>query len=105
MAKSKGSSGSRGSSAGAAGKVVRRKVKLSLHPDTVHRLQIEAFGRGVAVGELVDELVAAAPRRFVLTDRGRGSAGLAGAPDSAALGGSGASGVVGTLGVHREDVA
>lgn len=70
----KGRRGSKGSGEGPV-KPERVKLKLSLDRETVRLLRLEAFGRDVPVGLVVDELVRSTPQRFVLTDRGSRGAG------------------------------
>lgn len=48
-------------------------LKLSVDRETARLLRLEAFGRDCSLGALVTELVRNAPRRFVLTDRSKGS--------------------------------
>lgn len=51
----------------------RVKVKLSLDRETLRLIRLEAFGRDCPLGQVVEDLVKASPRRFVLTDRLKGS--------------------------------
>lgn len=105
MARAKGSRVSAGQSSAGQGKPSRVKVKLSLDPETVRRLKLEAFGRDCPVGLVVDEMVAAAPRRFVLMDRARGSQGAEVQGSPAAEGVQAAQGAVRALGLHSSEVA
>lgn len=74
--KGQGTKGSKGSADIARVKSDRVVLKLSLDRETVRRLKLESFGRDVSVGLVVDELVQASPRRFVLMDRARGAQGV-----------------------------
>lgn len=106
MARVRDSSGAKVRPFEAAGKGKGIKLKLTLSVETVHRLRLEAFGRGCPIGLVVDELVAAAPRRFVLQDRARGAQGAEVQGSPAAEGVPAPQGAVRALGVvSREECA
>jgi hypothetical protein len=48
-------------------------LKITVPVETKRILQIEALGRGCSLGDVVAELVRSVPRRWVLSERGRGS--------------------------------
>ena len=98
----KGPRGSKGSPVESPNKATRIKVKLSLSIEAHRVLGLEAFGRGVSLGQVVEELIRSSPRRFVLVDRGRGSQGTIGAEEPTAEGGQRAPGPPLALGVVSE---
>jgi hypothetical protein len=75
MARVKGSKGVEGSKPHGPARPDSVKLKLSIDRETARLLRLEAFGRDCSLGQVVTELVRASPRRFVLTDRLKGSAG------------------------------
>ena len=50
-------------------------LKLTVSRETARVLRLEAFGRDCSLGQVVADLLRSSPRRFVLTERSRGSAG------------------------------
>jgi hypothetical protein len=105
MARIKGSRGGDGLRPGEPQKPAKVKLKLSLDRETVRLLKLEAFGRDCPIGQVLDDLVRATPRRFVLTDRGPRSSAAPESPGQApAEGPSRARGDFPALGVVSEAV-
>ena len=79
------------------------KLKLSLDPQTVRLLRLEAFGRDCTLSQVITEMVRSIPRRFVLTDRGtKGTVGTETPPLGFTSGASVTHGGTGSLGVVSE---
>jgi hypothetical protein len=105
MAKARSPKGSQGSRPGEALKPETVTLKVTVSREVARRLKLESFGRDCSLGRVVEDLVRAAPCRFSLVDRGRGSQGpdVQGSPASPGL--SSPRGEVGPLGVVSSDVA
>jgi hypothetical protein len=83
MARTNSSQGRKGPTTSQPGKQDLVKVKLTLGRETARLLRLEAFGRDVSLGQVVEDLVRSSPRRFVLVDRGvKGSQGIEGSDGS-----------------------
>lgn len=98
MAKRQGKPVTLGVRSGEAPKPDLVTLKVTLTREVARQLRLEAFGRDVSLGTVVADLVRAAPRRFVLQDRGRGAVGAdgpAGLVVAAGGGGVGADGPAG----------
>lgn len=101
----KSAKGSKGSIDPASGKPAVVILKLTLDRDVARLLRLEAFGRDCSLGRVVEDLVRASPRRFVLTDRSKGLVVAEGSsvPDArASEGASRPAGAVPVLGIHAE---
>ncbi len=102
MARSKGSKGQLGSRPGEVSRPETVTLKITLPREVARLLKVEAFGRDVSLGRVVEDLVKAAPKRFSIIDRGSRSQGVEGPSHPSIPGGSSARGDHGTLGLVSE---
>jgi hypothetical protein len=72
MAKASRSKGSQGTSPQEAPKPETVTLKITVTKEIARLLKVEALGRGCSYGDLVTEWSRSVPRRFILTERGRG---------------------------------
>lgn len=100
-----GSKGSKGSRPGSLAGPARRSLKVSLDPETVRVLKVECLGRECTYGALLDELVRSMPRGYILSARAKGLVGTEGQPDPAGQRPQEAPRGLGTIGLHRDEVA
>jgi hypothetical protein len=98
MARPKGTKGASGPSQVAPIKADVVKLKLTVSREVARQLRVEALGRDLSLGDLVADLLRSSPRRFVLSERSKGSQGPQDSPGPRLLEVGGTPGVEGLSG-------